>query len=248
MSSITTAKTLHTLEQRLDPKPSGLTTRITTTKPSAITAMAIASVLLANACGAGAPIGESYRADPSTPEVHESDTDSTLTSHTDSTLTSLTDSTITSHTDSTLTSLTPNAVVERVVDGDTFTVKIGGRSEPVRLLGIDTPESVARTRPVQCYGEEASLRLAELLPVGTDVTLVRDIEARDAYNRLLAYVVRSDDELFVNLKLVDEGYAAILNYPPNDHYADVLQRAESAARAAGRGLWSACGGPDVPLN
>ena len=141
----------------------------------------------------------------------------------------------------------PTAVVERVVDGDTFIAEIGGRSEPVRLLGIDTPESVARTRPVQCYGKEASLRLEELLPAGTAVTLVKDVEARDAYNRLLAYVVRSDDGLFVNFALVDEGYAAVLNYPPNDYYADVLARAESAAKTAGRGLWSACGGPDVPL-
>ena len=144
--------------------------------------------------------------------------------------------------------LEANAVVERVVDGDTVVVSIGGRSEAVRLLGIDTPESVDRSRPVQCYGEEASLRLAELLPAGTEVALVRDVEARDAYGRLLAYMVRSDDGLFVNLDLVGSGHAATLDYPPNDHYAEVLIRAESAAAAAGRGLWGACGGPDVPAN
>ena len=142
----------------------------------------------------------------------------------------------------------PNATVERVVDGDTISVMIGDRLEAVRLIGIDTPESVAPTRPVQCFGKEASLHLKAMLPAGTEITLVRDVEARDAYDRLLGYVVRSRDGLFVNLELVAAGYAAVLNYPPNDHYADVLARAEADAVAVGRGLWSACGGPDVPLD
>ncbi len=142
----------------------------------------------------------------------------------------------------------PNAVVERVVDGDTIIAKIGSRSETVRLIGVDTPESVAPTRPVQCFGPEASLFLAALLPAGTEITLVRDAEARDVYDRLLGYVVRSSDGLFVNLELVAAGYAAVLSYPPNDHYADVLDRAQAEAVVSGRGLWSACGGPDVPLD
>ena len=142
----------------------------------------------------------------------------------------------------------PNAAVERVVDGDTLIATVGGRSETVRLIGIDTPESVAPTRPVQCFGPEASLHLAELLPAGASITLVRDVEARDIYDRLLGYVVRSRDGLFVNLELVAAGYAAALNYPPNDHYADVFARAEADAVAAGRGLWGVCGGPDVPLD
>ena len=146
------------------------------------------------------------------------------------------------------TGWTSNAVVERVVDGDTLVAKIADRSEAVRLIGIDTPESVAPTRPVQCYGKEASLYLEALLPAGTEITLVRDAEARDIYDRLLGYVVRSRDGLFVNLELVATGHAAVLNYPPNDHYADALARAEAEAVAAGYGLWSACGGPDVPLD
>ena len=142
----------------------------------------------------------------------------------------------------------PNAVVERVVDGDTIVARIGGRSETVRLIGVDAPESVAPTRPVQCYGKEASLFLATMLPAGTEISLVRDAEARDVYDRLLGYVVRSADGLFVNLELVAAGYAAVLSYPPNDHYADVLDRAQAEAVVSGRGLWSACGGPDVPLD
>ncbi|MDE0163348.1 MAG: thermonuclease family protein [Acidimicrobiaceae bacterium] len=142
----------------------------------------------------------------------------------------------------------PNAVVERVVDGDTIVARIGDRSETVRLIGVDAPESVAPTRPVQCYGKEASLFLAAMLPVGTDISLVRDVEARDVYDRLLGYVVRSSDGLFVNLELVAAGYAAVLSFPPNDHYAGVMDRAQTEAVASGRGLWSACGGPDVPLD
>ena len=141
----------------------------------------------------------------------------------------------------------PNAVVERVVDGDTIIARIGNRSETVRLIGLDAPESVAPTRPVQCFGKEASDFLAAALPAGTEITLVRDAEARDVYDRLLGYVVRSSDGLFVNLELVAAGYAAALHYPPNDQYADVLDRAQAGAVASGRGLWSACGGPDVPL-
>ena len=79
----------------------------------------------------------------------------------------------------------PNAVVERVVDGDTLVARIGNRSETVRLIGVDTPESVAPTRPVQCFGKEASHFLAAALPAGTEITLVRDVEARDVYDRLL---------------------------------------------------------------
>ena len=141
----------------------------------------------------------------------------------------------------------PNSVVERVVDGDTIIAKIRDRSETVRLIGVDAPESVAPTRPVQCFGREASLFLAALLPAGIEITLVRDAEARDVYDRLLGYVVRSRDGLFVNLELVAAGYAAALHFPPNDQYADVLDRAQAEAVASGRGLWSACGGPDVPL-
>lgn len=141
----------------------------------------------------------------------------------------------------------PNATVERVVDGDTIDVLVGGRQETVRLIGIDAPESVAPTRPVQCFGKEASQHLEAVLPAGTGVTLVRDVESRDVYQRLLGYVVRSHDGLFVNLELVAAGYAAALNYPPNDHYASVLASAEADAVAAGRGLWGHCGGPDVPL-
>lgn len=143
--------------------------------------------------------------------------------------------------------LAPNAEVERVVDGDTIIVHIGGARERVRLIGIDTPESVDENRPEQCYGHEASAYLESLIPAGTEITLIRDEEARDRFDRLLAYVVRSSDGLFVNLDLVTNGYAGPFTYPPNVQYADLLESAAATAEAGGVGLWGACGGPDVPL-
>ncbi|MEM9202683.1 MAG: thermonuclease family protein [Actinomycetota bacterium] len=143
--------------------------------------------------------------------------------------------------------LEPNAIIERVVDGDTIIVEINGARERVRLLGIDTPESVAENRPDQCYGQESSDYLSGLLPPGTDVTLIRDVEARDQYDRLLAYVVRSSDQLFINLDLIEQGYAGVLIYEPNSYYRNLFEDAEDSAFAADIGLWGVCGGPDVPL-
>lgn len=143
--------------------------------------------------------------------------------------------------------LDPNATVDRVVDGDTIVADIDGQRERVRLLGIDTPESVAENRPDQCYGAESSAYLNTLLPEGTEITLILDEEARDQYDRLLAYVVRSSDELFINLDLIEQGFAGVLIYDPNDHYESLFRAAERDAIDAGVGLWGVCGGPDVPL-
>lgn len=132
------------------------------------------------------------------------------------------------------------ARVLRVVDGDTIVVSIGGLEESVRLLGVDTPESVDPRSPVECFGKEASEHTRALLPPGTAVTLVRDIEARDRYSRLLAYVYRADDGAFVNLQLVRQGYADVLTFPPNVAHADDFTTAATHAEDEGLGLWSAC--------
>jgi endonuclease YncB( thermonuclease family) len=141
-----------------------------------------------------------------------------------------------------------NATVERTIDGDTLVADIDGDDEHVRLIGIDTPESVAQDRPDECYGKQASERLRALLPPGTPVRLERDVEPRDQYDRLLAYVYRATDGLFVNETLVAEGYAEAKAYPPNTTLHQELLAAQSAARAARKGFWGACGGPDVPLS
>lgn len=133
------------------------------------------------------------------------------------------------------------ATVVRVVDGDTIVVDIGGAEETVRLIGIDTPETVHPDRPQECFGPEASERLRGLLPAGSSVRLARDVEPRDAYDRLLAYVERSADGLPVNLTLVTEGYAEASHHPPNTALRGDLDAAERAARRSGLGLWSACG-------
>jgi len=140
-----------------------------------------------------------------------------------------------------------NATVDRVVDGDTIRVAAaGGRSERVRLIGVDTPETKDPRRPVQCFGKEASAFTTKLLPRSTRVRLVRDVEGRDRYGRLLAYVYRARDGLFVNLALAEGGYARTLTIPPNVAHADEFVAAAADARDAGRGLWSACGGGHVP--
>lgn len=137
--------------------------------------------------------------------------------------------------------------VSRVVDGDTIVVIMGDATESVRLIGVDTPESVDPRRGAQCFGAEASAHTAGLLPPGTEVRLERDVEARDRYGRLLAYVYRVEDDLLVNLDLVEGGYADAVTYGDNEALYPVLVAAEAAARDAGRGLWGRCDGPDQPL-
>lgn len=134
------------------------------------------------------------------------------------------------------------ALVVGVVDGDTIDVDIAGSVERVRMIGIDTPESVRPDSPVECFGPEASARTGELLPAGSIVRLVRDIEARDDYGRLLAYVYRAGDAMFVNLELVRGGYAVPFPFPPNVTFADDFVAAARDAQAAHLGLWAACGG------
>jgi len=131
----------------------------------------------------------------------------------------------------------------RVVDGDTVVAAIGGVEERIRLIGINTPESVDPNRPVQCFGPEASHRTKQLLPPGTPVRLVRDAEARDKYDRLLAYVYRSGDDLFVNLDLVAEGLAISYPFPPNTAHRSEFAAAERAARNSNSGMWAACPNP-----
>jgi len=140
-------------------------------------------------------------------------------------------------------SATPgSATVVRVVDGDTVVLSFDGRDERVRLIGIDTPESVKPDSPVECLGPEASAFTTSLLPEGTQVLVERDVEARDDYGRLLAYVTRVDDGLFVNLEVVRRGFAEPLTIPPNVAHADDFVAAARLARDDDLGLWALCAG------
>jgi len=130
-----------------------------------------------------------------------------------------------------------DVVVQKVVDGDTIDVSGGER---VRLIGIDTPETKDPNRPVGCFGAEASKFTATVIPPGTRVRLVGDAEPRDKYGRLLAYVYRRADGLFVNAELLRRGFAQLLTIPPNVAHTDEFTAIAKQARAASQGLWGAC--------
>jgi micrococcal nuclease len=130
-----------------------------------------------------------------------------------------------------------NALVTRVVDGDTVEVDFRQRTLTVRLIGIDTPESVAPGEPVQCFAIEASSYTTDRLE-GERVRLQFDLERIDPYGRTLAYVWLGD-ELF-NETLVREGYAFVTTYPPNVRYVGRFRAAQREARSAGRGVWGRC--------
>lgn len=124
--------------------------------------------------------------------------------------------------------------VVRVVDGDTILVRLGERIEKVRYIGIDTPEVDGRAGgPEPGAAEAAALNRA--LVEGRRVRLELDVQERDRYGRLLAYVWIGD--LMVNAELVRRGYARVMTVPPNVRYQALFLRLQRDARGAGRGLW-----------
>jgi micrococcal nuclease len=131
----------------------------------------------------------------------------------------------------------PPAQVTAVIDGDTVDVAVAGRRERVRLLGVDTPETVDPHKPVGCYGPEAAAFTNRRL-AGRTVRLRFDRQRRDRYGRLLAYLEvggrRFNDELLAG------GYARLLVIPPNGRHGRAMLDEELMARSAGRGLWGAC--------
>ncbi len=129
--------------------------------------------------------------------------------------------------------------VTRVVDGDTVHVRLDGRDETVRYIGVDTPETKKPGTPVQCFGKAAS-RENERLVAGERVRLRYDAERRDRYGRLLAYVYRRRDGLWVNGTLVRKGFATTLTIAPNVAHAGELRSLERGAQRRDRGLWRAC--------
>ena len=131
-------------------------------------------------------------------------------------------------------------VVERVVDGDTIVVRGVGR---VRLIGVDTPETVHPSRPVEFFGREASAFAKRLLD-GQRVRLEYDREPTDRYGRTLAYVHLADGT-FVNAEIIRRGYGHAYTRFPFRHL-DRFRQLEREARAAGRGLWGRAGAPARP--
>jgi micrococcal nuclease len=133
------------------------------------------------------------------------------------------------------------AVVDRVVDGDTVVVLVAGERERIRLIGVDTPETVKPDAPVDCFGPEASAFTTDALPVGSTVWLEDDASQGDAdrYDRLLRYVWTEGGGL-LNQQLVASGLGEEDTYDQPYRYRDAFVAAEAAARDTGAGLWGAC--------
>lgn len=127
------------------------------------------------------------------------------------------------------------AKVTRVIDGDTIEVAIGGSLYKVRYIGIDTPEIVHPSKPVEYLGKEAAAKNRELVE-GKVVYLEKDVSETDRYGRLLRYVWVG--ETMVNAELVRLGYAQASTYPPDVKYQDLFLKLQAEAREAGRGLWA----------
>lgn len=126
--------------------------------------------------------------------------------------------------------------VHRVIDGDTIIVTLNGAKEKVRLIGVDTPETVDPRRPVQYFGKEASAFTKKHIE-GQTVRLDIPGQDRDRYNRILAYVYRASDDFFINYELIKQGYGfAYTKYPFK--YMKEFRKAERRARENGLGLWA----------
>ena len=125
--------------------------------------------------------------------------------------------------------------VIRVIDGDTVKIDYRGKATNVRLIGVDTPETVHPNKPVEEYGKEASNFTKNLLQ-GESVYLRYDVERTDAYGRLLAYLYRAPDGLFVNLEIVRQGYGHAYTRFPFKHM-ELFRHYGNRARTAGKGLY-----------
>ncbi len=144
----------------------------------------------------------------------------------------------------------PSAPVVRVVDGDTVDVRLDGQVARLRLIGIDTPETVDPRKPVQCFGREASAKAHELLD-GQTITVEADTTQDDVdrYGRLLRYIWLPDGRLF-NQEMIGQGYAFEYTYRVPYKYQAEFKQAEREAREQQRGLWSpqTCAGDHRPAD
>ena len=130
--------------------------------------------------------------------------------------------------------------VVRTVDGDTIQVRLASGVEKVRYIGIDTPEVHHPTRGEE-PGGRAATEVNRRLVGNRAVRLEPDVQARDRYGRLLAYVWVTGPEgaeIMVNAELVRLGYAAVLTVPPNVRHAELFRKLAAEAREQHRGLWA----------
>lgn len=128
------------------------------------------------------------------------------------------------------------ATVAKVVDGDTIDVRYDGDTHRIRLLNVNTPETVDPDKPVECLGPEASEYLTGRLPVGTEVRLEHDEETEDGYGRELAAVFLGDN--LVAADIARQGLGVAMSVAPNTRFLPPVEQAQAEARRAGRGLYS----------
>lgn len=142
-------------------------------------------------------------------------------------------------TEETTYTTSPNTVtykVKRVVDGDTFIIIDNNKQVRIRLIGIDTPESVNPDNSKNCpYGKTASLYTTNLIQ-GKEISLEYDEKKTDDYGRTLAYAY-IDGEM-INYKIVENGYAVAKEYPPNTKYAKIFKSAQITAEKNKKGMWA----------
>jgi micrococcal nuclease len=133
-------------------------------------------------------------------------------------------------------------LVTKVIDGDTILTENG---QKIRYIGINTPETVHPSKPVECFGLEASNKNKEIVE-GKEIRIEKDISETDYYGRLLRYVWIGD--IFVNDYLVRQGYAYASAYPPDIKYSEQFNEAQQEAMEDNRGLWSSCRCEEKYLN
>jgi micrococcal nuclease len=132
------------------------------------------------------------------------------------------------------------------VDGDTLELEDGRK---VRLLNMDTPETVKENTPVMCYGYEASQFTKKMLQ-GKNIQMVADQEKTDKYGRHLRLIFLSGQdtskpENSINYQLALNGYARVRQYKPNVKFEPIMREAESKAKRNRVGIWGACQKPFV---
>lgn len=134
--------------------------------------------------------------------------------------------------------MTEESQVTDVIDGDTIDIFLDGKEVRVRLLGVDTPETVRPGSPVECFGKESSKfteesLLGEIVSIETDPTQ----SEYDRYGRLLAYVFLKGESISFNQKLLSEGYATLYRSRIPIELQDQFEEAERLARDNDKGLW-----------
>lgn len=134
------------------------------------------------------------------------------------------------------------ARVVRVNDGDTVTVSIDRHRQKIRLIGIDAPELGQ-----QPWGERAKRHLQDILSSSRSVSLEHDVERRDKYGRLLAYI-RTADGRMVNAEMLRDGYAVLFTFPPNVKHVNEFTSSQRQAREKKLGIWGKDGLSQLPVD